>query len=64
MQCSTQKSGFRIYSSVEWSKRGLHSLTLLFNVTLDYVTSKVSKTSAGIRWGLCGKLIDLRPTHT
>ena len=32
---------------------------LLFNVTLDYVMTKVSKNSEGIRWGLCGKLTDL-----
>jgi hypothetical protein len=32
---------------------------LLFNVTLDYVMSTVSKNSAGVRWGLCGKLTDL-----
>ena len=32
---------------------------LLFNVTLEYVMSKVSKKSTGIRWGLCGKLTDL-----
>jgi len=27
MQCSTQKSGTSKYSSVEWSKTGLYSLT-------------------------------------
>jgi len=32
---------------------------LLFNVTLDYVMSKVSKESEGIRWGIWGKLMDL-----
>jgi hypothetical protein len=31
----------------------------LFNVTLAYVISKVSKNSEGIRWGLWGKLTDL-----
>ena len=31
----------------------------LFNVTLDYVMSKVSTNYAGIRWGLCGTLTDL-----
>jgi hypothetical protein len=30
-----------------------------FNVTLKYIMSKVSKSSAGIRWELCGKLTDL-----
>ena len=32
---------------------------LLFKVTLDYVMSKVSKESEGIRWGIWGKLTDL-----
>jgi len=32
---------------------------LLFNVTLDYVTSTVSTNSAGVKWGLCGNLTDL-----
>ena len=32
---------------------------LLFNVTLDYVMTKVRKNSEGIRWGLCDKLTDL-----
>ena len=32
---------------------------LLFNVTLDYVMTKASKNSEGIRWGLYGKLTDL-----
>jgi hypothetical protein len=32
--------------------------TLLF-VTLDYVMSEVRTNSAGLRWGLCGKLTDL-----
>jgi len=40
-------------------KQGCILSPLLFNVTLDYVMPKVSKTSAGIRWGLCGKLTDL-----
>jgi len=31
----------------------------LFNVTLDYVMSKVCKESEGIRWGIWGKLMDL-----
>jgi len=42
----------------EWkNKTGLYSLIPV--VTLDYIMSKVSKNSAGIRWGLCGKLRDL-----
>jgi len=32
---------------------------LLFSVTLDYVMSKVSRESEGIRWGILGKLTDL-----
>ena len=40
-------------------KQGCVLSSLLFNVTLDYVMSKVSTNSAGIRWGLCGKLTDL-----
>jgi len=40
-------------------KQGCILSPLSFNVTLDYVMSKVSKNSAGIRWGLCGKLTDL-----
>jgi len=40
-------------------KQGCVLSPLLFNVTLDYVMSKVSTNSAGIRWGLCGKLTDL-----
>jgi hypothetical protein len=31
----------------------------LRNTALDYVMSKANKNSAGIRWGLCGKLTDL-----
>jgi len=40
-------------------KQGCVLSPLLFNVTLDYAMSKVSTISAGIRWGLCGKLTDL-----
>ena len=40
-------------------KQGCVLSPLLFNVTLNYVMSKVSKISAGRRWGLCGKLTDL-----
>ena len=58
MHCSTQKPGIRTYSSVG-VKQGYSLSPLLFNVTLDYVMSKVSKKFAGIRWGLCGKLTDL-----
>jgi hypothetical protein len=29
------------------------------NIALDYVMTKIIKNSAGIRWGLCGKLTDL-----
>jgi hypothetical protein len=41
------------------AKQGCVLSPLLFNVTLDYVMSKVSKNSIGIRWGLCGKLTHL-----
>jgi len=37
-------------------KQGCTLSPLLFNVTLDYVMSKVCKESEGIRWG---KLMDL-----
>ena len=40
-------------------KQGCVLSPLLFFVTLDYVMSKVSKKSTGIRWGLCRKLTDL-----
>jgi len=40
-------------------KQGCVLTPLLFNVTLDYVLYKESTNSAGIRWGLCGKLTDL-----
>ena len=40
-------------------KQGCVLSPLLFNVTLDYVMTKVTKHSAGIRWGLCGKLTHL-----
>ena len=40
-------------------KQGCTLSPLLFNVTLDYVMSKVSKESEGIRWGIWGKLTDL-----
>ena len=40
-------------------KQGCVLSPLLFNITLDYVMSKVSKNSVDIRWGLCGKLTDL-----
>jgi hypothetical protein len=40
-------------------KQGCVLSPLLFNITLDHVMSKVSKNSAGVRWGLCGKLADL-----
>jgi hypothetical protein len=37
-------------------KKGCTLSPLLFNVTLDYVMSKVSKNSEGLRWELWGKL--------
>jgi hypothetical protein len=40
-------------------KQGCVLSPLLFNITLDYVMSKVSKNSVYIRSGLCGKLTDL-----
>ena len=40
-------------------KQGCTLSPLLFNVTLDYVMSKVCKESEGIRWGIWGKLMDL-----
>ena len=40
-------------------KQGRTLSPLLFNVTLDYVMSKVCKESEGIRWGIWGKLMDL-----
>jgi len=40
-------------------KQGCVLSPLLFNVTRDYVMTKVTKNSAGIRWGLCSKLTDL-----
>jgi len=40
-------------------KQGSILSPLLFNVTLDYVMSKVCKESEGIRWGIWGKLMDL-----
>jgi len=40
-------------------KRGCTLSPLLFNVTLDYVMSKVSRESEGIRWGIWDKLTDL-----
>jgi hypothetical protein len=40
-------------------KQGCTLSPPLFNVTLDYVISKVSKESEGIRWGICDKLTDL-----
>jgi hypothetical protein len=43
-------------------KQGCVLSPLLFNITLDYVMSKVSKNSAGIRWELCGKLTHLNHT--
>ena len=59
MLCPTSKSVVRTHTGVKWSKAGLHSLTLLFNITLDYIMTKVRKNSKGIRWWLCGKLTDL-----
>jgi len=40
-------------------KQGCTLSPLLFIVTLDYVMSKVSKESEGIRWEIWGKLTDL-----
>jgi len=40
-------------------KQGCTLSPLLFNVTLDYVMSKVCKESEGIRWRIWGKLMDL-----
>jgi len=40
-------------------KQGCILSPLMFNATLDYVMTKVTKTSVGIRWGLCDKLTDL-----
>ena len=40
-------------------KQGCTLSPLLFNVTLDYVMSKVSRESEGIRWGIWSKLTDL-----
>jgi len=40
-------------------KQGCVLSPLLFNVTLNYVMSTVSTNSAGVKWGLCGKLTDL-----
>jgi len=40
-------------------KQGCVLSPLLFSVTLDYVMTKVTKNSAGIRWGLCGIFTDL-----
>jgi len=40
-------------------KQGYTFSLPLFNVTLDYVMSKVSRESEGIRWGIWGKLTDL-----
>jgi len=40
-------------------KQGCTLSSLLFNVTLDYMKSTVSKESEGIRWGIWGKLTDL-----
>jgi len=40
-------------------KQGCTLSPLLFNVTLDYVMSKVSRESEGIIWGIWGKLTDL-----
>jgi hypothetical protein len=40
-------------------KQGCVLSPLLSHITLDYVMSKVSKNSAGVRWELCGKLTDL-----
>jgi len=40
-------------------KQGCTLSPLLFNVTLDYVMSKVCKETEGIRWGIWGKLMDL-----
>lgn len=41
-------------------KQGSTLSPLLFSVTLDYVMSKVSKESEGIRWGTWGKLTGSR----
>ena len=40
-------------------KQGCTLSPLMFNVTLDFVMSKVSKESEGIRWGIWGKLTDV-----
>jgi hypothetical protein len=40
-------------------KQGCVLSPLLFDASLDCVMSTVTKNSAGIRWGLCGRLTDL-----